>query len=243
MRHFAIYNIKGGVGKTAAAVNLACLAAQQGARTLLWDLDPQGASSFYFRVTAKVKGGSKSLIRQKRRIGSAIKGSDYENLDLIPADFSYRHMDLFLDKMKKPTQQFRQILKPLQEDYDYLFLDCPPSMTLVSENVLQFSEAMLVPIIPTPLSLRTFEQLAQFCQKQQLRHLRMLPFFSMVDGRKKLHREVMEQFPKAHPATLRSFIPYSSDVEKMGLFRQAVVHFAPNSRAAQAFAALWEEIR
>lgn len=243
MKTFAIYNIKGGVGKTATAVNLACLAAQQGARTLLWDLDPQGASSFYLRVAAKVKGGGKSLIHQKRNIGSLIKGSDYENLDLIPADFSYRHMDLFLDKMKKPTRQFRQILKPLQTDYDYLFLDCPPSMTLVSENVLQFSDAMLVPLVPTPLSLRTFEQLAQFCQEQQLNHLKLLPFFSMVDGRKKLHREVLERFPQENPTTLKSFIPYSSDVEKMGLFRQAVVHFAPKNRASRAFEALWEEIR
>lgn len=242
MKKFAVYNIKGGVGKTATAINLAYLAAHQGARTLLWDLDPQGASSFYFRITAKVKGGSKSLIRQKSKIDSLIKGSDFENLDVIPSDFSYRHMDLFLDKMKKPTRQFSEILKPLREEYDYLFLDCPPSMTLVSENVLQFSEAMLVPVIPTPLSLRTFEQLFRFCKAHHLDHLKVFPFFSMVDRRKKLHREVMEQFPEKYPATLKNAIPYASEVEKMGVLREAVVHFAPQSKASKAFKALWQEI-
>ena len=242
MKKIAIYNIKGGVGKTAAAVNLAYLAAEQGARTLLWDLDPQGASSFYFRVTPKIKGGSKSLIRRKRKIDNLIKGSDFENLDLIPADFSYRYMDLLLDQMKKPTLQFHQILKPLSEDYDVLFLDCPPSMTLVSENVLQFSEVMLVPVIPTPLSLRTFNQLFQFCVDHRLNHLKIFPFFSMVDRRKKLHREVIEQFPRTYPDTLNSRIPYSSDVEKMGLLREVVVRFAPRKRAAQAFSELWKEI-
>ena len=242
MKKIAIYNIKGGVGKTAAAVNLAYLAAEQGARTLLWDLDPQGASSFYFRITPKIKGGSKSLIRRKRKIDNLIKGSDFENLDLIPADFSYRHMDLLLDQMKKPTRQFQQILKPLSEDYDVLFLDCPPSMTLVSENVLQFSEVMLVPMIPTPLSIRTFHQLCQFCGDHGLNHLKIVPFFSMVDRRKKLHREVIEQFPQAFPATLNSRIPYSSDVEKMGVLREVVVRFAPQKRAALAFNELWKEI-
>ncbi len=242
MKKIAIYNIKGGVGKTAAAVNLAYLAAEHGARTLLWDLDPQGASSFYFRISPKIKGGSKSLIRRKHKIDSLIKGSDFENLDLIPADFSYRHMDLLLDQMKKPVRQFRQILKPLSESYDVLFLDCPPSMTLVSENVLQFSEMMLVPMIPTPLSLRTFHQLFRFCGDHRMDHLKIFPFFSMVDRRKTLHREVIAQFPQTYPDTLHSCIPYSSDVEKMGVLREAVVRFAPRNRAAKAFYELWREI-
>ncbi|MBV8947157.1 MAG: AAA family ATPase, partial [Solirubrobacterales bacterium] len=89
----ASYNIKGGVGKTSAAVNLAFLAARGGATTLLWDLDPQGASTYLLRVKPKVKGGGRRLVRGKTDAGARIKGTDYERLDLLPADFSYRHMD------------------------------------------------------------------------------------------------------------------------------------------------------
>ena len=79
MKIIAVYAIKGGVGKTATAVNLAYLSANSGLKTLLWDLDPQGASSFYFRIKPKVKGGSKDLIAGKRDLDGLIKGSDFEN--------------------------------------------------------------------------------------------------------------------------------------------------------------------
>jgi len=100
MKIIACYNIKGGVGKTATAVNLAYLASHEGARTLIMDLDPQGAASFYFRVKPKIKGGLKTLMDGKQSLDELIKGTDYANLDLIPADFSFRNMDLFLEKTK-----------------------------------------------------------------------------------------------------------------------------------------------
>ena len=94
MKIFATYNIKGGVGKTATAVNLAYLAARDGYRVLLWDLDPQGAASFLFRVRPRVKGGGKALIQGTRPVDDAIKGTDFDDLDLLPADFTYRNLDL-----------------------------------------------------------------------------------------------------------------------------------------------------
>jgi len=93
----ATYNIKGGVGKTATAVNLGYLAARDGYRVLLWDLDPQGAASFLFRIKPRVKGGGKALIRGTKALDAAIKGTDYDGLDLLPADFTYRNLDLLLD--------------------------------------------------------------------------------------------------------------------------------------------------
>src|ERR1700753_3043983 len=98
MRIYASYNIKGGVGKTTTSVNLAYLAAASGLRTVLWDLDPQGAASFMFRVQPRVQGGGEASVRGQRTLDEAIKGTDYELLDLIPADFTYRNMDLLLDK-------------------------------------------------------------------------------------------------------------------------------------------------
>ena len=92
----ACYHLKGGVGKTAAAVNLGHRFAERGARTLVWDLDPQGATTFYFRVKPKVKGGVQTLLRRSRDARRAIRGTDYEGLDLLPADFSARHLDAVL---------------------------------------------------------------------------------------------------------------------------------------------------
>ena len=118
MTTLAVYNIKGGVGKTSTAVNLAYLAAQRGQRTLLWDLDPQAAATFIFRVRPRVKGGGKRVVRATRPIETALKATDFPGLDLLPADFTYRHMDLLLDQAKHPAQRLQRVLEPLRDEYD-----------------------------------------------------------------------------------------------------------------------------
>jgi chromosome partitioning protein len=238
----ASYNNKGGVGKTSAAVNLAYLAAQDGARTLLWDLDPQGASTYLFRVKPKVKGGARKLVGGKSDVERLIKGTDFERLDLLPADFSYRHMDLALDATKKPTRRLARVLAPLADEYDYVFLDCPPSISLVSESIFEAADALLVPLIPATLSSRTFAQLHEVLDTSA-DGPRVLAFFSMVDGRKRMHREVIEAIAAEHDGVLKTVIPAASDIERMGLLRTAVDRSAPRGRAAQAYRALWEEIR
>ena len=232
----ATYNIKGGVGKTSAAVNLATLAARDGHPTLLWDLDPQGASTYLFRVKPKVRGGARKLVRGKTDVDAQIRGTDTEGLDLLPADFSYRHMDLALDGTNKPATRLARVLAPLE--YTYTFLDCPPSISLVSENVFEAADALLVPIIPATLSSRTLAQLEQVLDHGP----RVLGFFSMADRRKKLHRELMDELAGRHDL-LETVIPNSAEVERMGAARAALVEFAPRSRAARAYADLWEEIR
>ncbi len=243
MKILSVYNIKGGVGKTATAVNLAYLASREGARTLVWDLDPQGAASFYFRIKPKVKGGSKSLFKSKRSLDNAIKSTDFTDLDLLPADFSYRNLDLALADTKKPIKRLLKLLLLIREEYDIFFLDCPPSISLVSENVFYASDALLVPMIPTTLSLRTYDQLLHHLKKNQLSGSAFLPFFSMVDRRKRLHRETVESLQDRDPRVLKSFMPYSSQVELMGQHRQPVCSYAPRSKPAMAYEGLWEEVK
>lgn len=243
MKVLACYNIKGGVGKTATAVNLAWLSARDGFRTLVWDLDPQGASSFYFRIRAEVPNGASGLMRGALNLIQAIKGTDYDNLDLIPADFSYRNMDLLLDGEERSRRRLKKLLKPLDDEYDYVFLDCPPGITLLSENVFAASDALLVPTIPTTLSLRTLDQLLRFCRKEGLDDFGILPFFTMVDVRKSLHRRIVEELPQKIPGMLTGYIPYASDVEQMGVHRSAVGGYAAHGRSARAYEELWWEIR
>ena len=245
-RVVATYNIKGGVGKTSAAVNLAYLAAQAGHPTLLWDLDPQAASTYLFRVRPKVKGGGRGLLRKRSHAGDHVKGTDHENLDLLPADFSYRHLDLALDQFKRPAARLRKVLAPLRDDYDYIFLDCPPSISLVSEAVFEASDALLVPVIPATLSSRAYEQLEELSRRGkvgQQGNTSILAFFSMADVNKQLHLQVMERLRKIDQLTvLGAAIPSSDEVELMGEQRNPVAVFAPESPAAVAYQALWSEI-
>ncbi len=243
MKVLATYNIKGGVGKTATAVNLGFCAAREGQRTLLWDLDPQGAATFYFRIRAKVKGGGRKLIRGKRPLPEQIRGSDFDGLDLLPADFSYRHMDQDLEATKRPVRQLGNLLKPLADEYDLVLLDCAPSITLVSEAIFVAADALLVPTIPTTLSLRTLDRLARHLDKKGRRRAELLPFFSMIDRRKKLHREICDGAAALGLEMLDATIPNSTVVEQMGLRRAPVGAWAARSSATRAYRRLWREVR
>jgi chromosome partitioning protein len=243
LRVIGVYNIKGGVGKTATAVNLAYLSAVSGYRTLLWDLDPQAAATYYFRVKARVPGGAKALLRGRQGIGSSIKATDFERLDLLPAEFSLRNMDLLLEEQKGPTKWLRRLLRPQSPAYDHCLLDCPPSISLVSENVFRAADLLLVPLIPTTLSARTLDQLLDFLEGHpRHRGLRVLPFFSMVDRRRRLHRDLMERLPERYPGFLTVSIPYSGEVERMGVHRLPLAAYAPSNPAAEAYGALWSQV-
>ncbi len=242
MKVIGVFNVKGGVGKTTTAVNLAYLASRSYARTLLWDLDPQAAATFYFRVKPKVKGGISRLLDPKRNVDKRIKGTDFDNLDLLPADLSYRNIDLLLDELKKPTRGLRRVLKPLRGDYEYVFLDCPPSLSLLSENIMRVADVLLVPTIPSPLSVRTLEQVYQFSSDEGSK-AKILPFFSMADRRKKLHKDIMESLPERFPDFLDVSIPYAATVEQMGLHRAPVATYARWTKGAEAFERLWRATR
>lgn len=243
MKVVATYSIKGGVGKTSAAVNLAYLAAREGHPTLLWDLDPQGAATFLLRVRPKVKGGAKALVRKRRMLDTAIRATDFANLDMVPADLSYRQLDLALDKTKRPTRQLATLLRPMAEEYAYVVLDCAPSMSLVSESIFGATNALLVPTVPTTLSARTLDQLVAFLGSRPKLRTDVLSFFSLADRRKRLHREVMASLHPAGVKMLTAAVPSSTHVEQMGARRAPVSVFAPRSGAARGYEQLWAEVR
>jgi len=241
MKTIALYSIKGGVGKTAAAVNLAYLASKLAPPTLICDLDPQGASSYYFRITASKKYNSDKFLKGNKKIYSNIKATDFDQLDLLPSDFSYRNLDIELAEEKKPQKKLKKNLEELSDDYQMVFFDCPPNLTLLSESVFAASDIILVPLIPTTLSMRTFVQLKEFFDTNKLDSSKIHPFFSMVEKQKKLHRDIIDEYQ--HTAGfLSQRIPYNSEVEKMGIYRAPLNAVQPHATASKAYRNLWDEL-
>jgi cellulose biosynthesis protein BcsQ len=242
MKIIATYSIKGGVGKTSTAVNLAFVAARQGHKVLVWDLDPQGAASFYFRVKPRIKSDKLGFLEGEVELDDVVKDTEFENLDILPADFAYRNLDLVFDEQKKPTSRLKKLLKSIRREYDFVFLDCPPNINLVSENVFEAADVLLVPLIPTTLSLRTFKQLIRFLRHADLSRVELLPFFSMVDRRKKLHTEMVESLPQRVPGFLRTHIPTTSEIERMGVVRAPIGAKGTTRATARLYEDLWREV-
>jgi len=243
MTTLAVYSNKGGVGKTATAVNLAYLAAQDGFSTLIVDLDPQASATFYFRVKPKLKRKARGLVHGSRQLARSIKATDFENLDLLPADFSHRNLDLAFDRQGRRKQRLDIALMPLRKEYDLIILDCPPTINILAENVFSASARVLVPLIPTTLSVRAYRQLLTFLQDKGRSAHQVSAFLSMVEKRKKMHRLIMNSLQTESRGVLRSTIPYLSQIEQMGLHREPVPVSAPKSRAALSYQALWTEVR
>jgi len=243
MTTLALYSNKGGVGKTAAAVNLSYLAAQAGMYTLICDLDPQSSATFYFRIKPRLKRKARGFLKAGAPVERSIKGTDYQNLDLLPGDFTHRNLDITFDRHKRSKHRLAKILKPLKKEYDLIIVDCPPTINILAENVFNAVDAVLIPIIPTTLSVRTHRQLLSFFKETGRDPDVVHAFFSMVDRRKKLHHELMSEARQEFGNVFETIIPYLSIVERMGVERQPVPAFAPSSDAAAAYNSLWDEVR
>lgn len=240
MRVVAVAGAKGGVGKTAAAVNLAMLSSAGGHRTLLWDLDPQGAATHCYRARARVKGGATRLLGGKRGLEASIRTTDHVRLDLLPADPSFRLVDTVLSSRRWPDRVVRKLLRPLDRSYDVVILDCAPGLGVVTESVIAASDLVLAPVVPAPLSVRSLDQLQAFVDERRP-GLPLLAFLSMLDERKVLHRE-MATMIRADPRFALSAVPVSSSVERMGLEQLPAVVASPSNLAAVAYRRLWAEI-
>jgi len=231
----AIYNIKGGVGKTSTTINLAFNAAKKN-KILVWDLDPQGASTFY--LEKKVK--NRNLINkiEKKGIKKYIKKTNFDNIDIIPADLSLKDLDKFLEDDK----YFKNLLKNIKNNYKYIFIDSPPTLSAISQNIFKASDTIIIPTIPTILSVRTYNQIVNYF-KDYTKNRTILTFLSMIDKRKKLHMELSKKIlnlPKKQ--ILKTPIYNSVIIEKMGEYLLPVELFAPDSQAAISYNKLWQEI-
>jgi cellulose biosynthesis protein BcsQ len=130
----------------------------------------------------------------------------------------------------------------LQDRYAALIMDCPPGMSLVSENIIHAADALVVPLLPSPLSARMLEQLFEFISQRGWHDVKVLPFFSMVDRRRRLHKDVIADLRARFPTILQTEVPYGSEFERMTSRRAPIESYAPANMAAAVYRALWREI-
>lgn len=235
MAALAIYSLKGGVGKSTIAVNLAWLAAvASGRRTLLWDLDAQGAAGF---LLGKQYPGADAHRIFSRDVAPAdmIMRTDWPSLRLLTADISLRRLDAQLE-LEGARKRLRKLLRLLEDDFDRIILDCPPGLTQTSEQIFRAVDLIVIPVLPSPLAVRAYEEVAAHITRHNRNPPVLVPVLSMVDRRRGLHREMVA----AHPDW--PVIPNSSQIERMSVSQAPVATFAPKSPAAMAFAQLWAKV-
>lgn len=246
----AIFNIKGGVGKTTSAVNLAYLAAKSGKKTLLWDMDHQGAAGFLLNVEAQLQGGLKSVLKDmeqtpaNRHIADKIIATGYENLDLLPSDISMRLLDVKAAEAKGSNKFVEKLLAPLMKQYDYIFVDCPPGLTVSNESLLHAADLVLVPMIPTVLAVRMLEELRDYVKESIATPPKLRAFFTLMDSRKNMHKEIYDQLCiKRKTIILPITVPYASVTEKMSIRKAPLAVFAASSKSAMAYAEIWDSVK
>lgn len=244
MKTIALFNIKGGVGKTTSAVNLAFLAAQSGLSTALWDLDPQGCASWYLGVdTDELKQRAAKLVEGKLAADELLLPTAYERLGVVPADLSLRKLDVLLDQQDAGKKHFKSLLASLAGEQDLVVLDCAPALSSTAEQVFRAVDVLLVPLIPSPLSLRAYDQLRAFFEQKKWRDVNVVPFFTQVDRRRKIQNEIIEQRKSQFPEMLKTYIPYASALEQMGVHRAPVNTFAASSAGGLAYTLLWADLK
>jgi chromosome partitioning protein len=243
LKTIALFNIKGGVGKTTSAVNLAYLAAEAGMRTVLWDLDPQGCAGWYLGINdAELEKRAAKLIEGKLEPAEMLMPTRHENLTVVPSDFSARKLDVLLAE-QGAGKTFKSLLKSLGEDQDLVILDCAPALASTAEQIFNAVDVLLVPLIPTPLSLRAYDQLKEFLDHKKWSGLKVVPFFTQVDRRRKIQSELIENRKKLYPESLKTYIPYASALEQMGVHRAPITVFSSSSPSGLSYWLMWAEVK
>ncbi|MBS4043614.1 MAG: ParA family protein [Chitinophagaceae bacterium] len=246
MKKIAIYNIKGGVGKTTTCINLACLLAKKKISTLIWDLDPQGGSSFYFNKQNINDNSHSRLFNRYISIYDVIHSTDNHHIDIISNDSFFS--DQFINKASQLTtlnflnnDLIKITLEQVKDDYDVCLIDCSPGRFMLHENIFKTIDLLLVPNAPSPLSVYCNDKLMEsFIGKPQSKY-KIFSFYNMVQINKILHRQFVEN-KNGDQKILNNYIPFYTDIENITLTKRSIFEQSNHSNSIMPYSKLWNEI-
>ena len=243
----AIVNQKGGVGKTTTAVNLAAALGTKGKAILLADIDPQGNTTSGLGINKRelTKSSYEAIIGGLPAKDILLK-TEYENVSLLPSSMSLAGAELELVEMPSRESRLKHALTPIKDDFDFIFLDCPPSLGLITLNGLCAADTLLVPIQCEYYALEGLSQLMSTVRQIKRLYNPLLEMegvlLTMYDGRLNLTQQVVEEvkhfFPKKVYATV---IPRNVRLSEAPSFGQPVSYYDGSSRGSQSYESLAKE--
>ncbi|MBL7740027.1 MAG: ParA family protein [Chitinophagaceae bacterium] len=246
MKKIAVYNIKGGVGKTTTSVNLACYLAKSGLSVLLWDLDPQGGSSFFFNKQNHNINTHSRLFDRYITIYDVIHPTNSYQIDVISNDPLFS--DQFITHASRMTtvnfsnnELIKITLAEVEDDYDVCILDCSPGRFLLHNNVFNAADLLLIPNLPAPLSVYCNNMLMDTLQEDRSLAKKVLSFYNMVQVHKTLHKQYLDN-RKFASWMLDNYIPFYSDIELITMTKESLFHQPKECKAQGYYQTLWEEV-
>ncbi len=244
----AVTNQKGGVGKTTTAVNLAAGIAMLGNKVLLIDIDPQGNATSGAGIDKRsVKHSAYSIIIENTKAEQTIMHTDYQNLDIIPSSMNLAAAEIELVDIEHRESKLKNSLALIKGNYDFIFIDCPPSLGLITTNAFCAADTLLVPIQPEYYALEGLSQLMNSVRKIKRRYNEYLDIegvlLTMYDGRLNLTQQVVQEVKRFFPRKVfATVIPRTVRLSEAPSFGMPIMYFDKSNKGSIAYVELSKEI-
>lgn len=243
----AIVNQKGGVGKTTTAVNLTAALGAKGYKTLLIDIDPQGNSTSGFGINKReLAKSSYNVLIGGCPAKEAIIKTKFDNVSVMPSSMDLAGAELELVDIDKRESKLKTAIAPIKDEFDFILLDCPPSLGLITLNGLCAADSLMVPI---QCEFFALEGLAQLISTVRTVKRLYNPYIeiegvllTMYDGRLNLTQQVVDEVKKCFPKKVYStFIPRNVRLSEAPSYGQPVMYYDRSSKGSSAYSALADE--
>lgn len=237
----AIVNQKGGVGKTTTAVNLAAAVGKKGFKTLLIDIDPQGNTTSGLGINKKkIEKSTYDMIIGEAKASDIIKPSGFENLDIMPSHMNLAGAEIEVAELENRNGRIKTALAPIKEYYDFIFLDCPPSLGLITVNALTAVDSVMIPIQCEYYALEGLSQLMNTIRQVKRLYNPLIEIegilLTMYDGRLNLTQQVMSEVKRFFPMKVyATVIPRNVRLSEAPSFGQPVCYYDKASKGSKAY--------